>query len=904
MLNDAARLAGRVARGAGAGALDILDLAGMPAKLAQEGIANLIGSERRLEAIRSEKPTAELFTNAVDAATNNALQAQNEGERYTENAARFVGGGLLPAAGLAGMGIKGATSGAGKVLQFLAPRTATDVVGAATAGLANQYAQENDLGTAGTVLATLAGGAAPALTRAAAPIAARNINAAAKAIDPGGIVGSTAKIAQNSIISRTADDIFSDVIGRSKLSPEELKTQLSAGKISNLADIAGDEVQGLTRAMGKVEGARNIIADALEGRSQTAVKRVVGQLSKSISNVDTYFGNLDDIAKARSTIAAPLYDEAYKANPTIQSKVIDKILETPDGRDAMAFASRSMQNKMAAMGVKDPELMAQARALGMSVEDGVSRGLNLQSLDQVKRGFDEAIGVAKRAGSTERLRDLTKLKNTLLNELDSADTSGSYAKARSVFSGFSRLADAQEAGLTFKNLSPEEITKQLKSLDKGEREAYRIGVRQRLQKEVLTTADGADPAKRIFGNTYEREQLQAVLGKGKQYKDFAARLNEEIRAANTKFKVLGGSRTDINLAGDEALAQTIKDFKNRGLQGTLLDKGIDFVANKITSRYYGINKQNAEAVARALIDRKAGMDALQKLIAKQGKTEQGDAVKAVVDDLSVFSSRLANPNVPEGSSAPATGTSKGAKLLSSPVAAIGALGAARLATEGQQDMTGGTMDAQPMQPVDSGVTAPMPAPVTPPPGVQYIIDEEGYKPRVYYDTRNNKTIGYGFNLDQPNAAAIIKRVKIPESFEALKNGQPISEASAAKLFDYTFNASEKAARRIVPSFDQLGENQQAALTSMVYQMGGDGLKGFKKTLRYLAEGNAKAVENQILNSLMAEQTPARAKRTALMLAYNLSPQQSESKLLQSGRISAKERKYMNTLMEKQYASNG
>ena len=187
------------------------------------------------------------------------------------------------------------------------------------------------------------------------------------------------------------------------------------------------------------------------------------------------------------------------------------------------------------------------------------------------------------------------------------------------------------------------------------------------------------------------------------------------------------------------------------------------------------------------------------------------------------------------------------------------------------------------------VIAPLPQAVS----QTFLINEEGFRPTAYKDSVGITTIGYGFNLEQPNAADIIKRVKIPERYELLRNGtQALSEESARKLFDYKHRKSEQAAAKIVPQFNNLGENQRAALTSMAYHMGGEGLRKFRQTLSYLKEGNAKAVENQLLSSEMARQTPARAQRTALMLAYNLSPEEAEARLVEQGRIGSNERKYI------------
>lgn len=722
----------------------------------------------------------------------------------------------------------------------------------------------------------------------AAPIAGKAIYKSAEKVLSGADTATQAvakpiagagRMVRNAVVGRSADDVFSDVIARSRLTPEQIRQGVAGGQISTIADIAGDEVQGLTRALGKVEGARNLISDALEGRSDAAVSRVVGQLSKNISSVDTYFGNLDDIAKARAAVAKPLYEKAYAEGADIASPSVKKFLSDARIQQATAEAKKSY---------------------GVRLE---AKPNSLEALDGAKKVLDDQIGVAVRAGESNKVRALSDFRNQFVSALDEAVPA--YKEPRRVFSGFAKLQEAQEAGLKFKSLAPEQIQKQLKAMTPDQREAYRIGVRQSLQSEVAKTADGADPAKRIFGNSFEREQLEAVLGKGEQFDDFAKRMREEITAANTKFRVLGGSRTDINTGADEQLAQMAVQIKNQGLKGAILDRAITSISDGIARRYFGINKANAEAIARALVDRKAGLEALDKIIAKQSGKQAG-IMRQAVEGLRSFGVQKANPSAP--SSAAFVEADKTNSLSARPEATIaalglsGGLGAANFASSLAVPPTGPAQDAwankgpQDLSQVPTEVLmqqlqqirAPMPAPVS----QTFLISEEGFRPTAYKDSVGITTIGYGFNLEQPNARDIIKRVKIPESYELLRSGQQaLSDESARKLFDYKHRKSEQAAAKIVPNYNSLGENQRAALTSMVYHMGGEGVRKFKKTLAYLADGNARAVENQLLTSEMARQTPARARRTALMLAYNLSPQEAEQRLVEQGRIDAGERKY-------------
>lgn len=385
--------------------------------------------------------------------------------------------------------------------------------------------------------------------------------------------------------------------------------ELKSGKISVLADVAGDEIQGFTRAVGKVSGgARNIVSDALEGRSQGAVDRVTTSLSKDISNVDTYFGNLDDIAKARSSVARPLYVKAYDQGKQLK---INKRLNTL---------------------LKDPRIisaMDESRAtLGVSAE---ARRNSVESIDGAKKILDDRIRVARRQGANELAKATIILKNDLVAQADRQVSS--YKKARKVFSDFSSLEDAQVQGLDFVKQTPEQLKRTLKTMNNSEKEAFKIGVRENLQRVVSKTADEADPAKRVFGNQFKRNQIKAVFGEGKQINEFTRKMTEEIRAAKTKFRVLGGSRTDINISDDGEFIDAASQAARQGIIRTTIEKTVESVAGAAKRKWTGLNSQNATKLAKILTNREAGIEALEKLI-KNASKEQKLILQDAAKDLS------------------------------------------------------------------------------------------------------------------------------------------------------------------------------------------------------------------------------------------------------------------------------
>lgn len=72
---------------------------------------------------------------------------------------------------------------------------------------------------------------------------------------------------------------------------------------------------------------------------------------------------------------------------------------------------------------------------------------------------------------------------------------------------------------------------------------------------------------------------------------------------------------------------------------------------------------------------------------------------------------------------------------------------------------------------------------------------------------------------------------------------------------------EQLTRRI-PWFQYLDDARKGVLLNMAFQMGVDGLLGFKNTLTMIEAGQYRLAAQGMLSSLWARQTPARAKRMA------------------------------------------
>ena len=284
--------------------------------------------------------------------------------------------------------------------------------------------------------------------------------------------------------------------------------------------------------------------------------------------------------------------------------------------------------------------MEDAKAtLGVSAE---ARRNSIELIDGAKKILDDKISVARRAGSNEQAKAFKKLKNELIAEADRQVPI--YKEARKIFSSFASIEDAQQLGLQFTKQTPEQLKRTLSTMDNTQKEAFKIGVRENLQRIVSKTSDQADPAKRIFGSEFKRDQLKTIFGDGNQFEKFSKAMREEIRGAETKFKVLGGSRTDINQTDDGRFIVAAADAARQGVTRI----AVDAIAQAAKRRYIGLNAKSAKDLAVILTDRDAGIEALERLIASVPKSQKiivGDAVDELAPALGLTGLGLAGAAV-------------------------------------------------------------------------------------------------------------------------------------------------------------------------------------------------------------------------------------------------------------------
>jgi lysozyme len=130
--------------------------------------------------------------------------------------------------------------------------------------------------------------------------------------------------------------------------------------------------------------------------------------------------------------------------------------------------------------------------------------------------------------------------------------------------------------------------------------------------------------------------------------------------------------------------------------------------------------------------------------------------------------------------------------------------------------------------------------------VKWLKAEEGVVNHAYQDHLGYWTIGVGRLIDK-------------------RKGGGLSPDEIDYLLQNDINKIISSLDKALPWWNTLSPNRKAALAAMAFQMGLTNLLNFKKTLSLMKAGRFAAASEQMLTSLWAQQTPARAKRTAELI---------------------------------------
>lgn len=512
-----------------------------------------------------------------------------------------IGGGLLPEA-----------AGIGKAANLLSKIGVSGAAGAASGALYGAGTAAPGQATQGAEQgALLSGGIGAAIPVVGGAIGSIANSSPVKAVT--GTIGNIGKEIFNKVVpesmqispAASAEGKILQKLSDAGISPDNL----NIGSNQALIDVGGKNVQRLGEAVANSSGPS---AQLAENFVDQRIADSSGNAKKTISDFVFKGGNANqaaqDILDAGQKASAPLYQGAFAANKSMASPEISKVLNTPAGQSALKSASVKMQNDMSLMGESDPDLVEQAKLAGtyQPGQGGIAQGLNMRSLDYVKRSFDDQIGAAQRAGENDNARILTGLKNKLVTGMDAADSTatdnapGLYKQARGTFSDMKTSLQAIEDGQNFYKNDSVALKQQMANMSDTDKGLFRLGVAQKLNDTVNNSNMGANVASKVFGKQEQKDQLAAVLHPD-DYQNLSESFARQDAAHRLNQRILGNSRTALRQQeiGDlnEDPSGALMSLASGDIGGAL--KGIGGVLGSGV-KYF--NRNNNQEIAKMLFN--------------------------------------------------------------------------------------------------------------------------------------------------------------------------------------------------------------------------------------------------------------------------------------------------------------
>lgn len=448
---------------------------------------------------------------------------------------------------------------------------------------------------------------------------------------------------------------ISNAFAKDEISPEEVIKQIQINvdadklvgqtPIEVLADFGGEavrrklgaartlapEIQAdqrlLSRTSGTGEQKAEAIVSGIEPNIQSSrIMAGVEEASKSIRTKGINLkSGIDDISEAMQQKVNPLYDKTFNNpnNTRIKDfKIYDFINENPEIKNSYKKAIRPYQLQAEANGRVPQRIPGSFDDVIKLDKNGniveILEPLPLEFLDQIKRLSDEKIfSNVKLKGLSKRLANLQKGPINEYRDLLKKYADGDeYKLALSNASDKLSLNSAFDDGVKMSKsaaTSDQFKTAINKLSSPAEKDAFRVGVFQQIQEDLLGTKDNIDLVKKLWDSPKLRSKLNALFeGDETALKAFVDKLKREAKIQLTASKVTGGSQT----------ADKAQDAIN--LQRLLTDMAVSGAGSETTQR--PIFEYGAQSISKLLTSKP---EQVGNLLLNQSPRRQQEILRAM-----------------------------------------------------------------------------------------------------------------------------------------------------------------------------------------------------------------------------------------------------------------------------------
>jgi len=145
-----------------------------------------------------------------------------------------------------------------------------------------------------------------------------------------------------------------------------------------------------------------------------------------------------------------------------------------------------------------------------------------------------------------------------------------------------------------------------------------------------------------------------------------------------------------------------------------------------------------------------------------------------------------------------------------------------------------------------------------------ISKNEGFREYSYQDTTGNTTVGFGFNLERPDAKKLIEGLGYDFN-KVYQGSQPVSKEASARLRDYAIEEAIGIADSFSGGLENHPREAQIVITDMAYNLGPNRLNQFVKMKQAIQQKNYAAAAKEMVDSKWYGQVKGRAKELVQMM---------------------------------------
>jgi hypothetical protein len=352
---------------------------------------------------------------------------------------------------------------------------------------------------------------------------------------------------------RTAMMRISQLLDNANISPEQAARRISTTDARGGDEMVMDLSPGLRAEAAHIARRPNVPSsnrmiqraeDRITDRNGNFAPQVAARADDLPTN--DAFARTESIVGSRKAAGQRDYAEGGAMDePLVWNDDLDKFMREapPVTNDALRSGYQNMLNRREVPAVAEPT-------------GTFTHVPNLRTFDYVKRGFDDEISKALKAGRNADAQALSEELNSLKALLVSANPK--YGEILETQRDLFRQAQAVELGETAMaklRTDPRQLLRDLKKLPDKERLDARIGIIDALMAKD-TAADPVGFFQSVYRNAAQRKVMEFAFGSRKQVASFKRWVDREARARATDSLVSPGRQSatsTVGLAADDGV---------------------------------------------------------------------------------------------------------------------------------------------------------------------------------------------------------------------------------------------------------------------------------------------------------------------------------------------------------------